>query len=219
MEWLKAKIVGFTASQNQQNLQNLSIIPQNQQNLPITLNDPHNLSVIYENPQNLPTATIQNPKSIPIMSQNSQNRPSISIAGNANSYPVDLGLGLGHASTRNTSFGEGIHSINVPTSNDFRKSLNELVVLAAEEFKVMSMFVEQVWLSRGADGTTTMLNEVEYHSTFPDNFGPIRLGYICEASRHSSTVLMSPTKLVNILMDVVSIFSFYILLINLIVHI
>ncbi|XP_074373879.1 homeobox-leucine zipper protein MERISTEM L1-like [Apium graveolens] len=133
--------------------------------------------------------------------QNLPNLPLISNVGNANSYPVDQGPGP--ASTSFTSFVKGVHSINVPTTDDFRQSLIELVVLAAGELKAMSMYMEPLWnSSTGVDGTTSVLNEEEYRSRLPDNFGPMRPGYTCEASRHTSRVLMSPTKLLNILMDV-----------------
>lgn len=192
-----------------QNLQNhpltfqdgrhLPIISQNQQNLPITFHSPQNFSIISPNPQNLPIVS----QSIPMISQNSQNLPVISKIGNANLYPINLGPG--YANTSITSFRDGTQSINVPTSHEIRQSLKELVVLATEELKVLSMSAEPMWISSSVDGTTGMLNEAEYLSTFPNYFGPARLGYTCEASRHIDRVLMSPTQLLNILMNVVSI--------------
>ncbi|KAK1384112.1 START domain-containing protein [Heracleum sosnowskyi] len=183
----KSRIAGFMAGQNLQNL-------------PTGFQDPQNISIIPQNPQNLPIISWQNPESCRIISQNPGNLPITSEARNANPNPVDLGIR--YASTSITCSGEGINSIDVPCSHQFRQSLNWLVVSAAEELKVLSMSMEPVWISSSADGATSVLNVVEYQSRFPNNFGPKRLGYRCEASRHISRVLMSPAQLLNILMDV-----------------
>ncbi|KAK1361961.1 hypothetical protein POM88_046435 [Heracleum sosnowskyi] len=206
LEMLKSTIAKYRGGQNQQNLpvtyqepQNFSVTSQNQQNHP-TLHDPQNLSTISPDPQNLPIAPMQNPPILSILSHRSQNLPIISEEGNAYSDPADRSQGC--ASTSINRSGEGIHPINVPTSPEFRQSLIELVVSAAEELKVMSMNAETLWTPSSADGETCVLNEVEYLSTFPNIFGSPRLGYTCEASRHiAGRVLLSPTQLLNILMD------------------
>ncbi|XP_074336595.1 homeobox-leucine zipper protein PROTODERMAL FACTOR 2-like [Apium graveolens] len=198
VELLKSTIVGFTSGQN---LQNRPLTFQDRRNLPIISqnhqeHNPQNFSIVSPSPQNLPIAS----QSLPMISQNSQNLPVISETGNANTYPVDLDPA--YANTSMISFRDGIQSMNVPTSHEFNKSLKELVVLAAEELKVLSMSAKPVWISSSADGATGVLNEAEYLSTFHDNFGAARLGYICEASRHIDRVLMSPSQLLNILMNV-----------------
>lgn len=66
----------------------------------------------------------------------------------------------------------------------------------------MSMYEDPLWISRSVDGVTSMLDEVEYFSFFPSNFGPTILGYTCEATRRVGKVLTSLTNMLNILMNV-----------------
>ncbi|KAK1361605.1 hypothetical protein POM88_046079 [Heracleum sosnowskyi] len=214
---LKSKLESCMAGQNLQNTPITFWNPQNPStsqipagNFPKTfVQNPQNFARISQNlaiaplqiPQNLPVIS-QNPQDLPIISQNPQNVAVMSKPNNSNSYPVDQGLE--NASTSIASIGEGINLINavVPTSDEFRKSLMELVVSSAEEVKVMAMAAERLWSSNSADGATGMLNEVEYHTMFPNNFGPTRLGYKCEASRDIARVSLHPSQLLNILMNV-----------------
>lgn len=196
------------------NQQNVSMIFHNSQNLPLTFQNPLNLPILFKNPQNLAIKPVQNPRSLPIISQNPQdlfiispnpqNVPIKTEADNANSNPVDIGLG--DTSTRTTSSGEGINLISsVKTSDKSRQSIIELVVSAADELKVMAMAGGPLWISSSADGTNSMLKEVEYLAMFPSNFGPTRSGYTCEGSRHIAKVSLNPAQLLSILMNVVSI--------------
>ncbi|KAK1373595.1 hypothetical protein POM88_029788 [Heracleum sosnowskyi] len=147
---------------------------------------------ISQNTENLPIAPVQNPLILPILSLRSQNLPIISEEGNANSYPVDISQGYASTVLLSIVPEKGIHPTNIPTSHEFRQSLNKLVVSAAEELNVMSTYAEPLWIPCDADGATRVLNEVEYLSTFPYIFGSPPLGYTCETSRLTGRVLLSP---------------------------
>ncbi|KAK1397446.1 hypothetical protein POM88_007309 [Heracleum sosnowskyi] len=207
--------VTFHGPQNpstSQNQQYLPTILHNSQNLPVTFQNLRYIPVIFQNPQNHTIIPMQNPRNLPVISQNRQHLPVISRnpqyvpmiteADKANSKPVD-DIGLRYARTSTTSSGKGINLTSaVQTSDESRQSLKKLVVSAADELKVMAMATGPLWISSIADGTDSMLNEVEYLAMFPNNFGPTRLGYTWEGSRHIAKVSLNPTQLLSILMNV-----------------
>ena len=82
----------------------------------------------------------------------------------------------------------------------------ELAVSAMEELCRMAHAGEPLWVP--GENSMEMLNEDEYLRTYSTGIGPRILGLSFEASRETSIVAFNPLKLVDILMDVVSTFTF-----------
>ncbi|CAN6452201.1 unnamed protein product [Victoria cruziana] len=78
----------------------------------------------------------------------------------------------------------------------------ELAVAAMEELIRMAQLGEPLWIPGGVDGQNEVLCEEEYLRMFPRGIGPRPLGLKAEASRETAVVIMNPTNLVEILMDV-----------------
>ncbi|XP_074352225.1 homeobox-leucine zipper protein PROTODERMAL FACTOR 2-like [Apium graveolens] len=158
------------------------------QNLPIAFQDSQNPST-SQDPPNFSIVTSQNPQDLALHVQSPQDLHIVSEADNA--------------STSNTSSGDRLNTVNLLTSDEFRHSITKLVISAADELKQMAMAMQPLWICRGAEGATSILNQSEYLATFPNyNSCPTRFGYTCEASRHIARILQSPAQLLNILMNV-----------------
>lgn len=121
-----------------------------------------------------------------------------------------LDLGFNNLGTQSgfvgEMFGGGdlIRSISGPSEAD-KPMIVELAVAAMEELMRMAQTGEPLWIP--GENSTEMLNEDEYLRTFPRGIGPKPLGLRSEASRESSVVIMNHINLVEILMDVASLFS------------
>ena len=82
----------------------------------------------------------------------------------------------------------------------------EIAVAAMEELIRMAKMGEPLWMT-SLDGNTTVFNEDEYIRTFPRVAPKPNNHFKCEASRESAVVVMNHSNLVEILMDVVSLFT------------
>ncbi|CAL1406975.1 unnamed protein product [Linum trigynum] len=110
--------------------------------------------------------------------------------------PVDMytGGGGGEAAP-----GELLRSIGAPPTSEADKPvIVELAVAAMEEMVRMAQIGEPLWI---VDGSNLVLNDDEYHRTFPRGIGPKPSGLKCEASRETAVVIMSHVSLVEYLMD------------------
>ncbi|XP_074337024.1 homeobox-leucine zipper protein PROTODERMAL FACTOR 2-like [Apium graveolens] len=123
-------------------------------------------------------------QNLPIAFQDSQN--PIILSQNPQNLPMEIPNPQG---------------LQIIDGNGYR-AINELVTSAADEFKRMAMTIDPLWISCSADGTTRILDQVEYLAEFHNIFGLTRLGYTCEASWHIARVLLSPAQLLAILMNV-----------------
>lgn len=82
----------------------------------------------------------------------------------------------------------------------------ELAILAMEELIKMAQVGEPFWITTSHESSNETLNEDEYMRSIASGIGPKPVGYKSEASRESIVVIMNHTTLVEILMDVVSVY-------------
>ncbi|KAH0706743.1 hypothetical protein KY289_011819 [Solanum tuberosum] len=128
--------------------------------------------------------------------------------------PVDFGV-LPAYSTPQSVDGEGYNNggggfedipilssmINGPISEIEKPFIIELVMAAMDEFVQMAHMQEPLWFPSIENGTF-MLNQDEYFRFFPRGIGPRPIGFVTEATRDSSIVIMNNLNLVEILMNV-----------------
>ncbi|XP_039029108.1 homeobox-leucine zipper protein HDG2-like [Hibiscus syriacus] len=113
--------------------------------------------------------------------------------------PRPFDFGVQPISEEMYSVGDLLRSISAPSEAD-KPMIIELAVAAMEELVRMAQMDEPLWIA-SLDGTTCMLNEEEYITTFPSGLGPKPTGFKCEASRETAVVIMNHINLVEILMD------------------
>lgn len=123
------------------------------------------------------------------------------------SRSLDLGVGSYGAQSAGMvgeMYGGGdlLRPLPVPTDTD-KPMIVELAVAAMEELTRLAQVGDPLWVP--GNHLSEILNEDEYLRTFPRGIGPKPLGLRSEASRESVVVIMNHTKLVEILMDVVSV--------------
>ncbi|KAL9680636.1 hypothetical protein QQ045_018521 [Rhodiola kirilowii] len=97
-----------------------------------------------------------------------------------------------------------IRSINEqPATEADKPMIVELAVAAMDELLKMAQMGEPLWVPSADDGSSSnyVLNEDEYNRNFHRCIGPTPSGFITEASRDSTVVIMSHVNLVEILMD------------------
>ncbi|CAN6571612.1 unnamed protein product [Malus baccata var. baccata] len=97
--------------------------------------------------------------------------------------------------------GDLLRSISASSEADKPMILELAVAATMDELIRMAQLVEPLWMT-SLDGSTTVLNEVEYIRTFPREVRPKQNCFKTEASRESAVVIMNHMKLVEILMDV-----------------
>lgn len=73
---------------------------------------------------------------------------------------------------------------------------------AMEEVLVLARVGEPLWIP-DIHCNTLKLNEYEYFKTFQKGFAQQKVGFISEASRESTIVMMSPLNVIEIFMDMV----------------
>ncbi|KAF3784613.1 Homeobox-leucine zipper protein PROTODERMAL FACTOR 2 [Nymphaea thermarum] len=119
---------------------------------------------------------------------------------------IDLGVGNFGPSMGGDMFGGG-ELLNKPVAAQLeieKPMVIELAVAAMEELIRMAQLGQPLWTPGGVDGSAEVLCEEEYLRTFPRGIGPKPLGMKSEASRETAVVIMNPSNLVEILMDVMS---------------
>ncbi|XP_052179197.1 homeobox-leucine zipper protein ROC2-like [Diospyros lotus] len=72
---------------------------------------------------------------------------------------------------------------------------------AMEELIALACIGAPLWIADSFGSNTYVINEEEYHRTFPQAIWPELIGFKCESSRETAVVMISPPKLVEILMD------------------
>ncbi|KAH9606681.1 hypothetical protein KSS87_014890 [Heliosperma pusillum] len=98
--------------------------------------------------------------------------------------------------------GDLLRSIAPPNEAD-KPVIVELAVAAMEELIRMAQAGNPLWV-HDSHNPTEILNKEEYFRTFPRGIGPMPLGWMSEASRESTIVIMNHMNLVEILMDVMA---------------
>lgn len=92
----------------------------------------------------------------------------------------------------------------LPLLSSFDKDLiSEIGLVAVEEINQLTLSADPLWVP-GNYGSE-VINEDEYLRHFPRGIGPTLLGARTESSRQTAIVMMHHMKLVEMLMDVVSI--------------
>lgn len=92
----------------------------------------------------------------------------------------------------------------LPLLSSFDKDLiSEIGLVAVEEINQLTLSADPLWVP-GNYGSE-VINEDEYLRHFPRGIGPTLLGARTESSRQTAIVIMHHMKLVEMLMDVVSI--------------
>ncbi|XP_074336810.1 homeobox-leucine zipper protein PROTODERMAL FACTOR 2-like [Apium graveolens] len=145
---LKSAVPFYMAGQDSQN----PSISQNPQNLPVRVQNSENLQIVSRNPQNLAIPT-QNTPNLHRVSQNPQDLHTMSEMDNA--------------SPSNTTPGDRLNIVNLLTSDEFRQSITELVISAAEELKQMAMIIEPLWISSSVSEELKQMVDAEYHIPTP----------------------------------------------------
>ncbi|CAL1393800.1 unnamed protein product [Linum trigynum] len=132
----------------------------------------------------------------PLMSSPMATRQlELGVGNFGGSPPVDMYTGGGGGAA-----GDLLRAIGAPpTSEADKPMIVELAVAAMEEMVRMAQIGEPLWI---VDGSSLVLNEEEYHRSFPRGIGPKPSGFKCEASRETAVVIMNHVSLVEYLMDV-----------------
>jgi hypothetical protein len=87
-------------------------------------------------------------------------------------------------------------------SEEVKSSVIERAVSAAEELALMARSGEPLWIP-DLQRNTVVLNEQEYFKTFQSEFAPNPMGFKSEASRECDVVLMSPSNILEIFLELV----------------
>ncbi|XP_015060726.1 homeobox-leucine zipper protein HDG2-like [Solanum pennellii] len=130
--------------------------------------------------------------------------------------PVDFGVLPAYSMPQRVDGNGGFEDVPImssmiipPISEIEKPFIIELVMAAMDEFVQMAYIHEPLWFP-SIENASFMLNEDEYFRVFPRGIGPRPIGFVTEATRDGSIVIMNKLDLVQILMNVnhwASIFS------------